>query len=232
MSPSLNLPNPHRHLHNHPRQFDHIESERQHLEWLLYEQGRRADGLFSRVAATDVAIDTAYDDPRSHGIDQEYRRRQAHKYRARIQRLIDKSVEREKEILSRLGEIHLESQYRERWLMVEQQKTFLRQQRGGQQWRQQQQRDWDWEYGQGQAAYADDHWNKARRQKSGTDASYHPHHLEPTNTASGSSYARRQQRQHVYSVDYLPYTTARPQAWYIDPFASTGSDQRHRRRTP
>ncbi|KAK7956874.1 uncharacterized protein PG986_006096 [Apiospora aurea] len=194
---------------NHPRPFDHIESERQHLQYLLSEQDRRARDLFSRIAA----VDEAYDFGSVH------EHRQARKDRVCLRRRINETVDREKEILGRLGEIHVEIQCRERWHMVEQQRAFLRQQGG------QPQCDRGWSNGSGGIL----DWSQNQR---GFDASssYHRHNL---GSDIVGNYTQQQQQQHAWSVNpHYPSIAAgtwtNTPEWYPHSNTPNGADRGRR----
>ncbi|KAK7981859.1 hypothetical protein PG988_004097 [Apiospora saccharicola] len=198
---------------HHPRPFDHIENERQHLQYLLAEQDRRAVDLFSRVAAVDGAYD--------FGSARE--QRQARKDRAWVQRRIGQTVDREREILVRLGEIHVEIQCRERWHMVEQQKAFLRQQGG-------RHRHWGWG-GEGNSL------NQPPRQGRGSGAShrYYQDEVEPVIVSSYVQQQHQQHQQHMWptnprytSITGMPWTGVTE--WYPD-FVTSASVDSSRRRT-
>lgn len=199
---------------HHPRPFEHIEGERQHLQYLLAEQDQRAVDLFSRIAAVDEACD--------FGSARE--KRQARKDRAWLQRRIGETVDRERAILVRLGDIHVEIQCRERWYMVEQQKLFLRQQGG---WHQRV--GWGWGWGTESNLLDQPQWQGSRA--SDARPRYYQDHMEP---AIVSSYVQRQQ-QHVWSANpYYPSIAAGPWAngteWYPGFTAPAGVDW-HRRRS-
>ncbi|KAK8051304.1 hypothetical protein PG993_002689 [Apiospora rasikravindrae] len=193
---------------NHPRPFDHIESERQHLQCLLGEQDRRARDLFSRIAAVDEA----------YNFGSIHEHLQARKDRVWLQRRIDETVGWEKEILVRLGEIHVEIQCRKRWYMVEQQRAFLRQQGG------QPQHDRGWSDGNGDRL----DWSQSQR---GFNAilSHRRHNLRP---ATVGSYTQQQQ-QHALSVSpYYPSMAAgtwtNAPEWYLHLTTPAGVDRRRR----
>ncbi|KAK8042691.1 hypothetical protein PG994_013174 [Apiospora phragmitis] len=195
---------------NHPRPFGHIESERQHLQYLLGEQDRRACELFSRIAAVDEAY--------SFGSVHEHR--QARKDRAWLQRRIDETIDREKGILVRLGEIHVEIQCRERWHMVEQQRAFLRQEGGHQQY------GWGWDGRDTDLS----NWSQCQR-GSAASPRHHRHNLGPSTV---SSYA--QQQQHVWSANphyssMAAGTWANAPEWYPYSTTPTGMDRRRHRST-
>ncbi|KAK8128325.1 Pyruvate formate lyase activating enzyme [Apiospora sp. TS-2023a] len=197
---------------HHPRPFDHIETERQHLQHLLAEQDRRAVDLFSRVAAVDEACD----------FGSAHEQRQARRDRAWLQRRIGQTVDREREILVRLGDIHVEIQCQERWHMVEQQKAFLRQQGG-------RHRHGDWGWGsEGNGL------NQPERQVRGSGAS-HRYCQDEVEPAIVSSYVHQQQQQHACptnprypSMTDMPWTGVTE--WYPD-FATSASVNWSRRRT-
>ncbi|KAK8028835.1 hypothetical protein PG991_005891 [Apiospora marii] len=147
-----------------PRPFDHPESERQHLQYLLVEQNRRAVHLFSQIPALDEA----------HAFGSAHEQRQARRDRAWLLRCIEEAVDREREILVRLSEIQVEILCRERWHMVDQQKAFRRQQHGA------------WGYGwAGEGDVSD-------RQRGQSRGASPRHHQDNTGPAIVSSYAQQQ----------------------------------------
>lgn len=187
----------------HPRPFDHTESERQHLEYLLAEQDRRAIYLFSQIAALDKA--QAFGSAREQ--------RHARKDRAWLLRRIDETVGRERKILARLGEIYVEIQCRGRWNMVEQQKASLWQQHG------------DWGFGWGGEG---DVSNRQRQQSRCASPRHHQDHIGPAIVSSCA-----QQQHVWSADPQCPSTAVAPWTdrtrWYED-FATPAAVDRRRHR--
>ncbi|KAG7288092.1 hypothetical protein NEMBOFW57_007615 [Staphylotrichum longicolle] len=98
-----------------PRPLQDLHNERSYLLHDLQRQGDRATRLFHRYAAVEARLAAAAAGARSSSAaDTKRCRREAALVRAKIA----ESTQQEQLILLRLGEIHVELQNRERWMLV------------------------------------------------------------------------------------------------------------------
>ncbi|XXG99141.1 hypothetical protein Hte_005476 [Hypoxylon texense] len=92
-----------------PRSFDELHRERLYLLEMLQQHDRRAIELFKRVPVVDEQLKMA------ETIEEQ---KKAKKHRSWLRRHIGDTVEEERDILTRLSELHVEIQCRERWHQV------------------------------------------------------------------------------------------------------------------
>ncbi|KAI1775200.1 hypothetical protein F4818DRAFT_441297 [Hypoxylon cercidicola] len=93
-----------------PRSFDKLHAERSYLLEMLQQHDQRAFELFQRVPIVDEQWKMA------ETTDEQQK---ARKHRGWLRHRIGDIVEEEKSILTRLSELHVEIQCRERWHQVE-----------------------------------------------------------------------------------------------------------------
>ncbi|KAI0161630.1 hypothetical protein GGR52DRAFT_131753 [Hypoxylon sp. FL1284] len=103
-----------------PRSFEKLHVERLYLLKMLQQHDERAFDLFKRVPDVDDEIRQA------RTADE---KRKAQKHRTWLRNRIGDIVEEEKNILTRLSELHVEVQCRERWLQVERARETRNQER-------------------------------------------------------------------------------------------------------
>ncbi|KAI8961605.1 hypothetical protein F5Y11DRAFT_325488 [Daldinia sp. FL1419] len=94
----------------HPRPFQELHNERMYLIQMLEQYNRQALDLFRRVPVVDEQIQNA-STPHDH--------RRAKKARGWLRHRITDTVEEEKNVLTRLSELHVEIQSQDRWWQVE-----------------------------------------------------------------------------------------------------------------
>lgn len=92
-----------------PRPLQDLHNERSYLFYNLRKQGDRATRLFQRYAAVETRLAAATTTPET---------RKCKKEAALIKTKIVESTQQEQLILLRLGEIHVELQNRDRWMLV------------------------------------------------------------------------------------------------------------------
>ncbi|KAI1503825.1 hypothetical protein F5X99DRAFT_406507 [Biscogniauxia marginata] len=100
-----------------PRFFEEIDSERAYLFERLQKQDSQALNIFGRLAHVDDQID-------HQSIDGRDELKKAKKYRTWLKKQVKKTIGEERFILTRLGELHIEIQCRERWLHVQRDQEF------------------------------------------------------------------------------------------------------------
>ncbi|KAI1651365.1 uncharacterized protein F4817DRAFT_129162 [Daldinia loculata] len=94
----------------HPRPFDELHTERLCLLGMLQLHNKQALELFEQVPIAEENIQKA---------DTPYKLRQAKKNRGWLRHRITDIVDKEKKVLARLSELHVEIQCQERWVQVE-----------------------------------------------------------------------------------------------------------------
>ncbi|KAI4867069.1 hypothetical protein F4820DRAFT_468292 [Hypoxylon rubiginosum] len=98
-----------------PRSFGELHRERLYLLEMLQQHDQRAIDLFKRVPIVDEQLKMA------ETLDEQ---KKAKKHRSWLRRHIGDTVEEEKNILTRLSELHVEIQCQERWHQVQKERDM------------------------------------------------------------------------------------------------------------
>ncbi|CAJ2513744.1 Uu.00g018630.m01.CDS01 [Anthostomella pinea] len=99
-----------------PRPFGEIHSERAYLLDKLQEHDSEARELFGRLPTVEEHISWSVNVPDEL--------KKARKHRGWLKQRIKDTVEEERKVMARLGEIHVELQCRERWCQVEREREL------------------------------------------------------------------------------------------------------------